>query len=279
MSEVSAQLRQIRLRQITSKIITRLYRKGSILDTHALHGAVENILADLDQWRNSFPLLMPARNAYETLQWRELNYYRERLKCFRPLVLAKHDYALETSKTYLDSCQQAVEEVAFLYQAMRASEKLVLNWTCVHDMMSAGFTLLYCGLVRQEIARRGESMGVSTDEQSTRIWTTTEIIMDTLSHIARRWRTVEKHVQVFKALADRVADSLQSATSEASRVGPRATNIIYSPGGYWDGQAGHQAEMWDAAVVAFLNEPLDLGNIDWGAVDWDAVELSSIDQT
>lgn len=271
----------MRLRQITSRIGALLYRRAASCHSNILLGRVNEILSDLDRWRGAFPILARAQNAYETTHWRDLNYYRERLKCHRLLMLLKEDHVTGDGTTPLESCQEAASQVALLYSGMRTSETLILNWTCVHDMMSAGFTVLYCGLARQEAAQRGETLTEPWDEQASRIRTTTNTIVDTLSHIATRWATVGKHVRVFKALADRVDAAMQPVpSSEVCTLGPRTTNVNLPPdgahpGASWLDDFGYQAEMWDAAMIAFLNEPVDLGNIDWGVVDWNAAALFS----
>ncbi|CAG9950226.1 unnamed protein product [Clonostachys rosea f. rosea IK726] len=42
------------------------------------------------------------------------------------------------------------------------------------------------------------------------------------------------------------------------------------------GNLGHQAEVLDAAMVSFLNEPFDFGSINWGTVEWDSSDLSDL---
>lgn len=279
MSEVTAQLRQIHLRQISSKIGSRIYRKPATHDLGALEIAVVGILSELDHWRDSFPLILKPQSAYETLHWRNLNYYRERLKCFRPLALLGKGGNIQAHIAALKACQEASGQVAMLYQTIRASDKLILNWTCVHDMMSAGFTLLYCGLAQAEASRRQEMLPEDWERQLSHMRSMTECIIDTLSHISEGWATVSTHTKVFKGLACQVADSMRSAdpaTIDGSRVQDIANSHLGTEGTQGIGHdtgCGHQADVWDAAMVAFLNEPLDLGSIDWGAVDWDAMGL------
>ena len=273
---------------------TRLYRKSASCNPDVLRGKVSEVLADLDQWRDAFPILARPRNAYETAHWRDLNYYRERLRCHRLLMLLGRrrrrrrrrsggQAAGEGGAEPLESCQEAASQVALLYQAMRASDTLILNWTCVHDMMSAGFTVLYCGLARQEAAQGGGEAPTTTelwDREVSRVRGTTDTVIGTLAHIATRWTTVGKHVRVFRVLAGRVLDAMQSVPSELGAIGPRTTGVPPAAAstrdeGAWLGEFGHQAEMWDAAMIAFLNEPVDLGSIDWGVVDWNAAGLFS----
>lgn len=273
MSEVSAQLRQIQLRQITSKIGTRLYRTTSDQRRSDLQAGVEEIVDELDDWRGKFPLVLEPRNIYESPEWRDLNYFRERLKCFRLLMLAKSDQ--DAAAASLDQCHQATSQIAILYRSMRANDKLIMNWTCVHDMMSAGFTNLYCSIVQRDITRYINE--VSASDVSSSIQRTTAAIIDTLSYISEKWPSVKKHASVFKALASRVEDSIRPTEKLAQviEVSPVIGTSAEDTVGRSQRESGvdHHAEMWDAAMVAFLDEPLDLGNIDWGSVDWDSMEL------
>lgn len=281
LSEVSAQLRQIHLRQITAKISTKLYRPTASIRYNDLCIAVKDLLGELDEWRSEFPILTEPRNIYESIQWRDLNYFRERLKCFR-LLFIKVDHTSSSDRIVsLDRCHEAAAQIAWLYQSMRASDKLIMNWTCVHDMMSAGFTNLYCGIALRDIAQDDATVG-EWSSRSNNIQKTTSAVVDTLSYIAERWPSVKKHAHVFKALATRVEDSMRSAMSLQTMSissGPVASgnlpevDIDMAPNS--EISLDHQMDTWDSAMAAFLDQPFDLGNIDWGAVDWDAMQLLS----
>ena len=84
-SEVSIQLRQIQLRKITSRIRAGIYHSGE----SSLDSSLEEALGVLDQWRGAFPTIPDPRNVYETLEWRDLNYYRELLSLYRAVALPR----------------------------------------------------------------------------------------------------------------------------------------------------------------------------------------------
>ncbi|KAF4465894.1 hypothetical protein FALBO_7260 [Fusarium albosuccineum] len=269
MSEVSAQLRQIRLRKITSMIGTRLYRTTANHSYGDLRSAVDMILDKLHTWHEEFPILAEPRNIYEHVHWRDLNYFRERLKCFRLLMLAKKD---RSDEECLKNCYEAAAQVALLYQSIRTSDKLIMNWTCVHDMMSAGFTNLHCGIIQRDSAR--EEGFVNWGIRALDIRYTTGVILDTLSYIAEKWPPVEKHAHVFRTLACRVDTSMMARRTGTEAWRPREASVAdMVENSQLDRGVDHHADMWDAAMAAFLDQPLDLGNIDWGSVDWDAMQL------
>ncbi|KAF9761634.1 hypothetical protein IL306_003755 [Fusarium sp. DS 682] len=164
---------------------------------------------------------------------------------------------------------------------MRFNDNLILNWTCVHDMMSAGFTNLYCGIARRDVARNDNMTACLWHKKWSTIHSTTLAVLDVLSYIADKWPTATTHVRVFEALAARVAQSMEPNPFDTTNTVLRPTAAVRSSGtedaSLWDTDFGRYAEMWDAALAAFLDEPLDLGNIDWGAVDWDAMQVFSDD--
>lgn len=283
-SEVSAQLQQIRLRQITTKIGTSLYRQFSRLHAVDLVAAVNNIETELAQWRKDFPVLPKPRNPYESAQWRDLNYFRERLHCSRFLVLSAkgpgdsndHDQLTGNLKTTITT----TGEIADLYQELRSAEKLVLNWTCVHDMMSVGFSTLYCGITYGKMARAGQLPIQSLSNIEVDISKTIGTTVATLEYIAQKWPTVKRHFEVFQALAERVfafihqVQELESRFASAGSTEAGPSTSAPGPDDFAFAMGG--ADDWDAAMAAFLHEPFDWNSIDWGAMaNFDAFGLSA----
>jgi hypothetical protein len=285
-SEVAAQLRHIRLRQITTKIGTRLYRQSSNRGAVDLQSTVSDIVSDLDRWRLSFPVLSQPRNAYETSEWRDLNYSRERLKCYRLLVLTtrrqEHTNNGGLATENLRHAVDAASQIAILYRALRTADKLILNWTCVYDMMSAGFTALYCVIALRQLSQEAESSGRHPADTAPDISEMINAIIDTLQYIVVKWPTVNRHCQAFKALTQRVFASGQQQSShgavgvESQAGSVMAPNAVFSDdnGPLRETPFSGSADVWDAALAAFLDEPLNMENIEWGAIDWDAVGLS-----
>jgi hypothetical protein len=270
-SEVAAQLRQIRLRRITARIGTQVYRHVPSRQPHQLLEAVEAVDADLAQWRTEFPLLAEPRTVYETAQWRDLNYFRERLKLYRLLVLAggglEGARGSGTLAANVANALHAAEQITTLYQSLRTADKLILNWTCVHDMMSAGFSTLCCGIAQRQLST------VATDTSDT-----IRAVIGILEHIAERWLPVRNHLEAFRTLAARVAESDQHAVRGEPVPTSTTTTAAVGYGGNGPEAVGGEGAfaggaMWDAAMAAFLDAPLDLGNIEWGAIDWDAMEI------
>ena len=149
-----------------------------------------------------------------------------------------------------------------------------MNWTCVHDMMSAGFTDLYCGIVQRDNAQEEEHGNWA--QRALNIQQTTSAIIDILSYIAVKWPLVETHVHMFRTLAGRVDDSMRVGAAERelrAHYIDDALGAVVAGDSHRNSGVDHPADVWDAAMAAFLDQPLDLGNIDWGTVDWEAMEL------
>ncbi|KAH6679899.1 fungal-specific transcription factor domain-containing protein [Plectosphaerella plurivora] len=285
-SEVAAQLHQIGLRRITARIGTQLYRQMPSRTPRDLQAAVSAIEADLDHWREMFPVVAEPRTVYETSQWRDLNYFRERLKCYRLLVLTGGDpedgHGNGSLASNLTRALHDADQIARLYQSLHTADKLILNWTCVHDMMSAGFSTLCCSIALRQLS----ATMPGTSE-------TILAVIGILEYIAERWAPVRSHLEAFRSLARRVAESDQQGVHQNE---PRAftTTAVTNAAGFGTDEAGPDtavdgfggegafaggANMWDAAMAAFLDAPLDLDSIEWGAIDWGAMEILAGDMT
>lgn len=280
-SEVAAQLRQIGLRRITARIGTQLYRQLPDRHPRDLQAAMSAVEADLDRWREAFPVLAETRTVYETTQWRDLNYFRERLKCYRLLVLTcggpDNTHASGNLAANMFHALHAADQITKLYQSLRTADKLILNWTCVHDMMSAGFSTLCCGIAQRQLS-------ATTSDTSETI----RAVIGILEYIAERWAPVRSHLEAFRTLARRVAEPDQQTvpqdesraflttevTAAAGDIGGAGGGPEFTGGGFGgEGASAAGASMWDAAMAAFLDAPLDLDSIEWGAIDWGAMEI------
>lgn len=104
-------------------------------------------------WSNvayqSIPRIVAPRNVYETPDWRDLNYYRELLNLSRSLALSPRTER-ETNVSvdvHLQPCLQEAANVIHSYKLLHASDKLVMNRTCVHVIVSAGCMALCCAVI------------------------------------------------------------------------------------------------------------------------------------
>lgn len=227
-----------------------------------------HVIARLNHWRDGFPLLHEPCSVYESKHWRDLNYSRERLRCFRFLFLLEkaRKKASFGPGSCLDLALEAASQVASLYHQIKRSSKLVLNWTCVHDVLNAGFTVLYCGLIYGESDRAWSDTVETWTKVRSLVLDSITSITDTLSHVAEHWDVVEKHLLVFKTLAGRVSDAIQT----------RHSIVEYASD--WQQINDLSGENWEMAM-SFPEDVNGLENVDWSQVDWGAIfETSGMSQ-
>ncbi|KAJ3538722.1 hypothetical protein NM208_g5782 [Fusarium decemcellulare] len=267
-SEVLIQLRHIRLRQITSCMRVHLFKLNPETPCSTIHSMGRQTLSRLDHWRSSYPLLLEPRSVYESKHWRDLNFEREQLRCFRFLVLLekRRNKELIGPGSYLDLCLKAASQVAALYRQIQGTDKLVMNWTCVHDVLNAGFTALYCGLVHGDLERPWNDSVESWNQAHCLVLDSITSITETLTYISQRWAVVEKHLRVFKMLSGRVSGAMQA----------RHLLIEQSLGLQEQAQLGDAEPNVPEFDAGLREETIPLENLDWSHVDWDHVDWEAI---
>lgn len=91
-----------------------------------------------------------------------------------------------------------------------------MNWTCVHDIISAGFTSLYCALMTFESRRGGDGGAEDLPETQGTLLEAVSACVEILGRIAATWKTVDRHLRTFDALSKAVQKLIQ----EQPAVGP-----------------------------------------------------------
>ena len=266
-SEVSAQMRQIRIRQITSRI--HQLQGNSDAGNPLLNDKIaREILQSLENWRNSIPVVANPRNTYESAEWMELNYQREKMNCLT--IIAPLD-GRDSSRQIADLrlCLDAAVMVVQCYQALSSSDRSVMNWTCVQDILRSGFTILYC-LHAMSKSQPGqmENSTQPTTEQATAsdaIRTCSEF----LCHIAQRWHTVERHARIFENMSSEISRQVSSMhDGQASNNLGAGNNTLLEPHIALD----HMDNMVPNGDIQF--EDFNFGNVDFDALNWDGIFAS-----
>lgn len=234
------------------------------------------------------PSLGVARSAYETEQWRDLNYYREKLKCFRALLQPERISNMGETllQMHLDGCLKAAFGITRSYQQLRASDKLIMNWSCVHDIMSAGLSVLYCGLTWYDSARvqqGGSLAGPELVEEAIRA------CIDMLSYVSAEWQIVGNHLRVFKALATRVLALIHQhhqPLDPSIQMEPGASGLFNDDGAEvgeamdnthlsWAGADRDYSDL-SGALMGPVSEAFTLDGLDWQDFDWINFDWQSI---
>lgn len=294
LSETSIQRRHIQLRRITTKIRTDLYRRRipTSKGDHDLEERAAKVLEELDDWRLNISGLGVSRSAYETDQWRDLNYYRERLKCFRALLQPDRITRMTVSQLelHLDDCLKASMGITRCYQELRASDRLVMNWSCVHDIMSAGFSALYCSLTWYDSIRSQQQWVLDC---SALVDESIRTCIDMLGYISEEWRIVGKHLDVFRTLASRVLGLLgqQPQHDFPSSLLMPSLEVRLEPGGSEFHALGAEEvgeaniELWatekansglSGVLMGPVSEAFTIDGLDWQDFDWTNFDWQSI---
>jgi hypothetical protein len=204
-SEVSIILRQIRLRKITSKTRTLLYSVKAFNLSQSKEELVQCLVKELEEWRDTSPLFLYPDSPYETSAYMDLQFQREKMNLFRRLALASKSELSLPGNQYLRYCLDAAAQLVTSYQALSSSDKLVMNWTCVHDMLSSGFMVLYCSIHLHRGSRSELDDCPSWTTGRSLILSTINACCEILQHISSFWKTVENHLALLRHLSSEVS--------------------------------------------------------------------------
>ncbi|KAH8891201.1 hypothetical protein GQ53DRAFT_841609 [Thozetella sp. PMI_491] len=265
LSEAGIQLRQIRIRQFTSQIQQALVAQERKPQEPVNHIFLP-ILDELDEWRKTIdPGVVTSGGIYATEAWVDLSYQKERLSCLRAMVLSFQRGAQTSDSKLRDvgMCLHAAVQVVQCYQNLASSDQRVMNWTCVQDILTSGFVILYC-LMRAQEMLRGKSHGHNIfqgqwpaerrDDGSEQVASGTQgkeqekrwkqlfdleksqivafealrTCSSFLEHIASRWKTLEKQREIFDGLANEIRRQLERPllTTDGGRESFGEQNIV-----------------------------------------------------
>lgn len=268
LSEMSAHLRQIAIRRITSKVQSRLYRSITPSDFETREKIAHELLADLDTWRQSVLPASEVQSPYQTTTWANLNYERERLSCLKALVLPNRVQPDPGSLKYIMPCLDSAMRVLHYYGELCSNDRLMMNWTGVQDLLGSGFVLLFCILIVHSGTQRTEISPLHADEEKVYkdAIDTIELCSDLLSQIAMQWNTVKQHQHIFHLLSQEIKRQIQYPPEQM----------------LW--QNGHQImdtsecepveQVPSEFTTAFPNDLSHFQDFDFDALDWDGIFAS-----
>lgn len=266
-SEVAAQRRLIELRKLTSRIRVELYLSKPTTES------VTSLVTALNSWRTSFPLVTNPRNVYETVEWRDLNYQRELLSIYHSAVLPAIRVRQPQNSSlgnYWVPCLETATQIIYTYKLLRAADRLVMNWTCVHDVISAGFTMLFCALaIHDSHQKRGLNQEElrAWEQQTEKVVEAVASCVSTLSLNTQKWQAVEKHLVTFRLLAEKAIGFIQSSPvdpyasqqRDGANVGTTPSNRILAT----NSDGAMQSTSENTSHMPELFDGIDWNNIDW----------------
>lgn len=237
-SEVTVQLRHIKIRQTTSRIHAasvrpRIGGDGAKSEFHA-------VLNDLNEWRSAIITVENTTCPYHSRQWVDLNFFKEALSCYKAIIIPSPGQSLHHQHGTVDDvlgCAESAIQIPRCYETLPSSEWRVMNWTCVQDLLSAGFAILYSLHAMHEIcSSSGTVIGDSLLQQA---FSSLEICSTLLSHIAQQWKSVHSNLGFFEILT-------------------RATRRIVSSQGRSEPLVGMDLPQFD-----FHMDGIDFDQLDW----------------
>ena len=217
LSETTIFFVSLRLRQVSSHIHTEFSRlrreQGEIpqkkyLMAGKVHVVLNSLLQELQEWRNNTPAIQNPACLYETQDWYDILYARERLSVVRRAVdLAPKSEGLP-SKTilslFLESALQTIERYYRLCN--NRGNFMTHTRSYFHMLFTAGLSVMYCISVSKNTKREtllAASEGLFHCEE-------------TLVGMATQLPDARSYVSVFEALHRDISRKLRLTIDNAA---------------------------------------------------------------
>ena len=156
-SEMSVFLLCLRLRRITSKI-QKFRRNNEHANAHAspftaesitasgkVHTDLEKLLSNLESWRRSAPFFASPRTLYETQEWYDLLFLREKLILIRMAIDIVPKQRNNIPPLHLISgCLQAATGIITHFCAIFTENKVTYTRSYFQMLFAAGLSVMYC---------------------------------------------------------------------------------------------------------------------------------------
>lgn len=224
-SEATVLVRHIDLRKISSAAQTMLFanRESSSRLSVETEGIVRRLLNQLDSWRSTCALIVTPVNSFETIDFVDINYHRERMRISSAVITPLEAQPPNIHEAfYAWSCLESATHILDCYSRLQQSGALVVNWTYIRDVLQSGFLILFSGLqfVRirtpeEENQRHGKINSIRQAISSCR---------NTLENISQQWRTVVPHRIAFVKLSDEVNKALDAEEATDARLAQSASS-------------------------------------------------------
>lgn len=228
-TETSVFLLCLRLRKITSKIQKKFQRNesanlstspismASITASGKIYADLDELLSELEQWRNSAPFFTNPRSLYETQEWFDLLLVREKLLLIRNAVdlVPKRNNNIPP-RDLISICLECAFETIMKFSTMFEQKKVTYTRSYFQMVFTAGLSVMYC-------------VSVVTDHA-----------LDTIMHAAE---VMEQGEKALKEMGKDLPDALHYvAVYEALRVHVLG-KLKPSPGQYQTGDNNNSNNM------------------------------------
>lgn len=225
-TEVTNLLRHALLRRLGTNAriaLNRLSRQDSSGEERAQ--TVGSWTNALEAWYNSSIVKSTPNNAYETKEYLDINFHRERMKFLSYLVLPSDmtGHAANQSIEHLWQYTLSAYQILLAYQKQSIDGFLAPNWTYVQDVLKSGFGILYCAVgIPEQRGResRGAPGGALLPAELDTVFSALRLCGETLGQITAEWQTVQRHADAFMYMSEAVLEMI-ATTARATREGSR----------------------------------------------------------
>lgn len=213
-TEVTNLIRHTLLRRLGTNAriaLNRLSREKAAL-TEQVESA-RNWTDALEAWYNSSIVKQNPSNAYETKEYLDINFHRERMKFLSYLVVPSEAWeAWEAPATArIEDLWQytlSARQILLAYKKQSNDGFLAPNWTYVQDVLKSGFGILYCALRIPEQRRRNREGSGLLDSELDTVVAALRLCGEILTRIVGQWQTVKRHASAFIQMSEAVLEHI-----------------------------------------------------------------------
>lgn len=214
LSEMAVFFLCIRLRQIVSRIHSEFSQFAGLdkytgFETFLLSGKickiVDELFYDLKKWRDSAPVFQAPRSLYESQDWFDLLYFRERLILIRKaveLVPKRHGIPPEH---LLNQCLECAMSTIKLYSRLFQQGRITHTRSYFQMMFTAGLSVMFC-------------VSVSSTLRQPAVQETLRLCGEILRRMGAKLPDAMHYVSVYEALHRNVEKKWNMASLRASPV-------------------------------------------------------------
>jgi hypothetical protein len=205
----------VRLRQISSHIqtaYTKLRRKISnspskhVLAGH-IHVVMAELLKELQDWRNSTPIIQEPSCLYETQEWYDLLLARERLSVLRRAIdLVPKVNGTPPKDILIIFLRCALDTIERYHSLCQKREMMTHTRSYFHMLFTAGLSVIYCTSVSKRI----------TPDDLRASYEGLLRCQELLTSVAKKLPDANNYVSVFQALYRDVSQRLWPNIREIS---------------------------------------------------------------
>jgi hypothetical protein len=210
-TEVSTLIRHVLLRRLGTNARTALNALRSS-SSEIKSQAAKDWNSQLQNWYDTSIVKIAPANAYETSEYLDINFHRERMKILSYLVLPMDSKNSITSVTDLWQYMHSAHNILAAYQKQTKDGHLILNWTCVQDALKSGFGILYCAISIPEQRLREDNAGGLLRSELDTLVAPLQMCSEVLGHITAQWHTVQRHANAFQQMSEAVLELIARST-------------------------------------------------------------------